>query len=131
MIIKGLWRLDGFYIDTGTTNIMNSTLQYYDQGNNCCQYKMDFQDNNIVFGYYLTYDTFNYVKIGKWELRKYNELYVQLDEYVDGVFTIKKEATKKYKMTSDENYIKAFTPLKQFNPALKDTVKCTLKISRL
>jgi len=127
MIVKGVWELKAFYPDTATTNLMNSILPYYSNGGGCCRYKIDFQSDDIVFGYYITYDTFNYVKIGKWQLRKFNKIYVQLDNYVDGEFEIKKSGRKEYTMTSEANYIRAFSPF----PLVKDTVPCRIVIERL
>lgn len=108
MIVKGLWTLESVQIDTFPQNQMETFLQHYNTGNDCCRYQVDFQDNDVVFGYYVTHDTFNYVTIGKWKLNKYNEIYVKLDKYVDGNFTIHKVGNKKYEMESDANHIKAF-----------------------
>ncbi|MCS6935334.1 MAG: hypothetical protein NZM35_09330 [Chitinophagales bacterium] len=108
MIIKGLWTLEGFYVDTFSKNMMEIFLPYYNTGNGCCRYKIDFQDDDLVTGYYFTHDTLNYLVAGTWKLIKYNKIYVKLDNYVDGEFTIEKIGNKRYEMISDSNRIKAF-----------------------
>lgn len=126
-IVKGLWRLQGAYIDTFSTNQMNVFLPLYANGNKCCEYKVDFQNDDVVFGYYSTYDTFNYVVIGNWELLKYNQIYIKLDKYVDGVFDIDKVGNKRYDMISEENHIKLFDGI---SPEL-DTTYTRLEVERL
>src|SRR5258706_12459982 len=69
-LISGLWKLDDIYVDTISKNQLEN-LPHFTDGNNCCNYRLDFQDGDVVFGYYLTYDTFNFVTTGTWPLTDY------------------------------------------------------------
>jgi hypothetical protein len=131
-LIKGLWRLDAYYIDSSantqsTENVMEVILPHFADGGGCCDYKVDFQEDDIVFAYYQTYDTFNYVVIGTWELREFNKIYVNLDRYVDGEFDIDKTSNKHYTLSSEANHIAYFD---NFVPLL-DTSRVRIKITRL
>lgn len=107
VLIKGLWDLQGIYVDTIIQNQMDN-LPYWPDGNKCCEYRLDFQDNDVLFGYYLTHDTFNYVTPGKWYLEDYDHIYIKVDNYIDGVFEIKKPTPDHFKLESDANHVRAF-----------------------
>ncbi|MFN8298977.1 MAG: hypothetical protein U0T75_07735 [Chitinophagales bacterium] len=126
--IKGLWRLKSIYVDTITTNQMD-VLPYFSNGNNCCEYRLDFQDNDVLFGYYFTYDTFNNsgFAVGTWKLNSYNTVDIELGGYLDGRFDIEKPSPKTFRFTSDANHIKAFDGI---YPAL-DTAKTEVNIEQL
>lgn len=131
LLINGTWVLDGYYIDStanspSDVNLMGVLLPYYNQGGDCCKYVVDFQDNDSVYAYYITYDTFNYIKKGYWELLEYNKIYVNVDDYVDGVFSIKKESPRHFLLTSEANHIRFFDNLA---PNL-DTSRVRVKITR-
>ena len=124
--ISGLWKLDAIYVDSSSTNFMNN-LQNYTNGNNCCIYKMDFQRDDVVFGYYQTYDTFTAVSVGTWELTKYNEIFMRFDRYFDGTFKIEKTTNKHYILTSEANHIRFYDGI---NDVL-DTAFTKIEITRL
>lgn len=106
--IKGLWKINTLYFDTLSQNQMQVHFDGFTSTNNCCVYKLDFQEDNVVFGYYLKDNQFKSVEIGNWEIVKYNQILLQIDSFADGVFDIEKTTIKKYKLTSDENRIKYF-----------------------
>ncbi len=126
--IKGLWKLNSIYIDTLSGNQLNA-LPYFSNGNDCCEYRLDFQDNNVLFGYYFTYDTFNNsgFALGTWKLNAYNTIDLDLGGYIDGEFDIEKPTPKTFRFSSDANHIKAFEGL---YPNL-DTAATILNIERL
>lgn len=125
-IVKGLWELNGAYIDTFSNNQMNTFLPLYANGNDCCRYKVSFEDDNYVFAYYITYDSINYIAYGTWELLGYNKLYLKLDKYVDGEFDIKRRGARKFDMISEANHIEAFDGI---SPAL-DTTYTRLEVTK-
>lgn len=104
-------------------------LPYFSNGNNCCEYRLDFQDNDVLFGYYFTYDTFNNsgFAVGTWKLNSYNTVDIELGGYLDGRFDIEKPSPKTFRFTSDANHIKAFDGI---YPAL-DTAKTEVNIEQL
>lgn len=107
VLIKGLWDLTDVYVDTIAANQMNN-LPYWTSGNNCCEYRLDFQDNDVLFGYYLTHDTFSYISIGKWYLTDYDHIYMKVDNFADGIFEIKKPVPTQFKLESNANHVKMF-----------------------
>ena len=42
VLIKGLWDLQGVYVDTIMQNQMDN-LPYWPDGNKCCEYRLDFR----------------------------------------------------------------------------------------
>ena len=106
-LINGLWKLDQVNIDTSSVNYMN-TFRNFANGNNCCVYKMDFQKDDVVVAYYLTYDTFTLVTAGNWSVPEYNKITIKLDNFLDGTFDILKPSPGKWDLTSSANHIKAF-----------------------
>lgn len=107
VLIKGLWDLEGVYVDTIPTNQLNN-LQSWTDGNKCCEYRLDFLDNDIVFGYYLAYDSLHYVTPGTWRLVDYDHIYIQVDQYLDGEFEISKPTPNTFKLESEENHVAFF-----------------------
>lgn len=124
-LIKGLWQIDGIYIDTIQTNQLNN-LEHYTDGNNCCNYRIDFQDNGVVFGYYLTYDTFSFVTYGTWDLPDYDHLDIKLGNYLDGNFKITKTSPTHFKFVSPVNHVPAYDGI---NPRL-DTCATRIEMSK-
>lgn len=125
VLVKGLWDLQEIYVDTIAKNQMEN-MPFWTDGNNCCEYRLDFQDNDVLFGYYLTHDTFNYISIGKWYLTDYDHIYMKVDNYVDGIFEITKPVPTQFKLESDANHVKAFDGI---NPDL-DTTYTQIQIER-
>lgn len=124
--IKGLWKINGLYFDTLSQNQMPTHFDGFTAGNNCCVYKLDFQEDNVVFGYYLKNNQFQTVEIGSWEITKYNQIQLQIDSFADGIFDIEKTTVKKFELTSDQNRIKYYDG----NPAM-DTTYTKLEIERI
>src|SRR4051812_30071145 len=73
-LINGLWRVNTVTIDTSSVNYLN-TLQHYSEGNDCCTYKLDFEKDNTVIAYYITYNNFSKIVAGNWKVTNYNEVY--------------------------------------------------------
>lgn len=124
--IKGLWRLNEMYLDTMQGNQMANHFPGFVSGSSCCIYKLDFQSDDVVFGYYITNNTFQSVVIGTWEIVKYNQIQLQIDSFANGVFDIEKTTVKKFELTSEENDVKYFDGM----PG-KDSVYTKLLIERI
>jgi hypothetical protein len=106
-LINGLWQVTNVSIDNSTDNYLN-TLPFYPNGNDCCAYKLDFERDNTVIAYYIANNNFNRIFAGNWEVTAYNEIYVQVDSFIDGTFKITQPSIKTRVLTSDANHIKAF-----------------------
>ena len=106
-LIDGLWSLQQVYLDTMTTNYLNK-FYMFTHGHECCFYKMDFNQDGELDGFYVTNDSINYVSIGHWNLLDYNRVYMNVDSFIDGNFTIKKTTLSQWELTSDTNHVKLF-----------------------
>jgi hypothetical protein len=126
VFIKGVWRVNEMYLDTLTGNQMPVHFDGFITGSSCCIYKLDFQNDDVVFGYYITNNTFQSVVIGTWEIVKYNQIELHVDSFANGVFNIKKVNVRNYELTSDKNDVKYFDGI-----AGKDSVYTKLYIERI
>lgn len=106
-LINGLWQVNTVTIDTSSMNYLN-TLVHYTDGNDCCTYKLDFEKDNTVIAYYITYNNFTKIVAGNWQVTAYNEVFVQVDSFMDGTFKTTNPSPKHWKLTSDKNHIKLF-----------------------
>ena len=103
-IIKDVWTLQSVYIfDNKETNMMEVVLPNYNKPEGCCEYVMDFQDDGDVFGYYYRFDTLDYMIKGEWDLQDKDHLYVNLDQYVNGIFKLERDDLHHYILHSDSN----------------------------
>ncbi len=106
VLIKGTWELVNYSLDykTDTTghNFME-ILPGYTQSGDCCRYMIDFKDNGLVTASYYVLDTLNYTVDGTWSLDEKSMLYINLDQYVDGLYEIDRQNRKNYIMTTDSN----------------------------
>lgn len=123
-LINGLWKVSNVAIDTSTTNYLN-TLVHYTDGNNCCVYKLDFERDNTVIAYYIAYNNFEKIVAGNWKVTDYNEVYVNVDSFIDGTFKTTNPSPRHWKLSSDANHIKSYdgTPL--------DTAKTVLDMQKI
>ncbi len=127
MLVNGLWKLTSITINDTSSNILNSALPYFANGNDCCEYKVYFERDGLVFAYYNTYDTSNVYAQGTWELEEYNKVYINLDKFFDGYFKVERKALKKYEFTSTANHFRIFDNV---NPDI-DTAACKMLMLRL
>ncbi len=107
-VIKGEWEVGSVEINGGSTNMMETFLPYFYYKNNCCSYKIYFDDDGTAKAEYYTFDTLNYEIFGTWELKDAKHIYMNLDEYVDGNFEIEIVNPNEMIMYAEENQIKAY-----------------------
>ena len=105
VLLKGVFQLNSFYLEGSEDNFMRVALDGYDEPEGCCTYLIDFQDDGDAFGFYYRNDTLDYVVRGEWELKAYHELYINLDDYVNGTFDVDRQGKKKFQLTTNENTI--------------------------
>ncbi len=106
-LIKGLWQVNTVKVDTISDNYLNR-LPFYTDGNDCCVYKMDFEKDGTVITYYIAHNSLQYITAGSWELNSPKEIFIKVDNFIDGVFEIEKPTLKHFILTSDENHVAAF-----------------------
>ncbi len=141
-LVKGLWQLQAFKIDTLTLNNRNSSavrsfidtatanggdflhalLPGYSANKAEAYYRIKFERDDISFSYYNIGDSNIYTTLGRWDLPKAKLLYQKSDNFIDGFFdVINKGNANEYEFVSELNYIRL----------LDDTVKTTIKIKRV
>jgi hypothetical protein len=120
-LINGLWQVNTVNVDTATTNYLDTHLSHFSTGNNCCAYKLDFEKDNTVVAYYIVNDSFYRYDLGYWEATAYKEVFIQVDDFMDGTFKITQPSLKRRDLTSDDNYISA----------IGDTVKTVVKMEKI
>lgn len=123
-LINGLWQVNNVSIDNSSTNYLE-TLPHYTDGNNCCAYKLDFERDNTVIAYYITYNNFEKIVAGNWEVTDYNEVYVKVDSFMDGTFKTTNPSPRHWKLSSDANHIKAYDGTAQ------DTAKTVIDMQKI
>ena len=104
-VMAGEWEVTEVMMNNGNTNFLNSLMPHFSDGNDCCHYRVFYEDGGVMRGEYYTYDTLNYSVSGTWEIVKPGEMYMDTDEYIDGVFTYKKESKGVYKLHSAVNTV--------------------------
>lgn len=105
-LINGLWQVNKVTIDTIDNYL--TRLPSYNNGNDCCAYKLDFEKDNTVIAYYIANGNFNRIVAGNWEVTDYNEIYLQVDTFMDGIFKVSQPSIKSRKLTGAENHVWAF-----------------------
>lgn len=104
-VMKGEWEVLDVNLNNGSKNFMESLMPHYVDGNDCCHYYVYYFEDGVVSGEYYTYDTLNYATQGEWEIIKPGEIYMKVDEYIDGVFEYKKESKGFYRLTANNNQV--------------------------
>jgi hypothetical protein len=88
------------------TVAMADVLQHYQEAPERCDYRIFFEPNGRAVGYYFTYDTLNYVVNGQYELRAGGDsLFLRLDDYVWGTFSLAGEGGGQYRLRARRNRV--------------------------
>jgi len=106
-LVNGLWKLNSVIIDTSSSNYLNR-FPNFAAGNNCCAYKLSFQESDILFGYYITNDSIIRLVTGTWNVTAYNQVYMKVDSFIDGTFNIARPGINHWYLTTNYNHIAAF-----------------------
>lgn len=104
VLIKGKWEVERVKSDFLTVdNSMDVLIPGYVSNDECCQYIVDFKDDQTVTGTFYKDKQIAQVDSGVWNLDKYNLLYIKLGKYIDGTYDISKESKRYYILTTDSN----------------------------
>jgi hypothetical protein len=104
-LVNGLWQLNTVNIDTSTSNYLS---KYPNFGGSCCGYKLSFQQSDVLFAYYISNDSVKNLYTGTWTVSSYNDVYMKVDSFIDGTFTIDRTTLSHWVLTSNHNHIAAF-----------------------
>ena len=104
VLIKGKWEVEKVKSDFLTVdNSMEVLIPGYVSNNECCQYIVDFKDDETVTGTFYKDKQIAQVDSGVWNLDEYNLLYIKLGKYINGTYDISKESKRYYVLTTDSN----------------------------
>ena len=104
-LVNGLWQLNTVNLDTATGNYLTKFPNF---GGSCCAYKLSFQENDILFGYYITNDSIKLLRVGSWNVVSYTQVYMKVDSFIDGTFDINRPTLSHWDLTSHYNHVAAF-----------------------
>lgn len=107
-IINGTWEVTKVEMNHGDANAMEVFLRNYVSNSSCCQYIVDFKDDNTCSGTYYHNDTVVYSVNGEWEMRDFNLVYVNLDLYVNTDLIVNRHSKTYYTLESDTNHVAIF-----------------------
>jgi hypothetical protein len=125
VLIKGKWNVERVKSDFLTLeNSMDLLIPGYISNNECCQYIVDFKDDQTVTGTFYKDKQVMQIDSGEWKLDEFNLLYIQLGKYINGSFDINKDSKRFYKLTTDSNSA-------QFLPSQVTVSKVVMDIRRL
>jgi hypothetical protein len=141
-LVKGLWQVQYFKIDTTTINnrsnpvvrafidtaaanegdFLHSLLPNYTANKANAYYRIKYDREDISFSYYNINEVNVYTVLGKWDLPKEETITLSSDNFLDGTFEIVNKGNyDTYDFKSELNYIKT----------LNDTVSVVMKIKRV
>ena len=105
-MMKGEWLVKKVEIGGGSTNFMEVILPDYDE--NTCEYKIYFGEDGICNGHYFVDGELNYAIQGSWNLLDPTHVYIEMDQYVKGIFEIEEQSTSLIHMYAERNIIKFY-----------------------
>jgi len=104
VLIKGKWEVERVKSDFLTVdNSMEALISGYVSNDECCQYIVDFKDDETITGTFYKDKQITQVDRGVWNLDKYNLLYIKLGKYIDGTYDVSRESKRYYILTTDSN----------------------------
>lgn len=125
VLIKGKWNVEKVKSDFLTLeNSMDLLIPGYVSNNECCQYIVDFKDDQTVTGTFYKDKQVMQIDSGEWKLDEFNLLYIQLGKYINGTYDINKDSKRFYILTTDSNNA-------QFLPNQVTVSKVVMDIRRL
>lgn len=125
-LINGLWQVTKINVEGDTIENLLTTLPFYNPNDENCSYKLDFEKDNTVIAYYIANGSFVTIHAGNWDVTAYNEIYVNVDSFIDGVFKIyQPPASKTRKLTGEENHIR------YYDGTALDTALTTIEMRKL
>ena len=105
-LVNGLWQLNTVNVDTSASNYLDVFPNFAGCSN--CAYKLSFQEQNIVIGYYISNDSIIHIATGTWTVPEYTQVTIKVDNFIDGTFTITRPGIDHWILISNQNHIAAF-----------------------
>jgi hypothetical protein len=105
-LMNGLWQINTVNVDTSSSNYLNKFPNFAGCSN--CAYKLSFQEQDVVIGYYIRNDSIIHISTGTWTVPDYTKVTIKVDNFIDGTFSISRPLLSHWILTTNYNHIAAF-----------------------
>lgn len=106
-IRKDRWTVHRITAPGEDENLMGIFLDNYAEYPDESSYIIDFFEDGTAESYNYLRDSLIYSKPGAWELKEKDVLYLDIDDQVNGVYSIHREKMKTYTLKCDSNYVES------------------------
>jgi len=105
-LMNGLWQVNTVNLDTAGSNYLNTFPNFAGCAN--CAYKLSFQEQDVVIGYYISNDSIKHISTGTWLVPDYTHVTIKVDNFIDGTFSITRPLLSHWILTTSFNHVAAF-----------------------
>ena len=102
VMMKGEWQVLEVKVNGGALNQMEQLLPQFETNGRYLIYMMD---DGVMKGEYYIGDNLEFEVWGEWELLTNDDVFMRIDEYINGTFLVKSNGDHLYTMYSDSNDI--------------------------
>ena len=106
-IRKDKWDVHKINAPGDDQNLMVAFLSNFAQFPDQSSYIIDFYEDGTAESYNYLGDSLIYSKPGSWKLKEKDVLYLDIDDQINGTYTIHRDKTKTYTLKCDSNYIES------------------------
>ena len=101
--MKGEWVVNSVELDGGKTNMMYTILPDYNADSS--KYVVYFGEEGRCTGQYYLNEKLNYAVEGTWSLVDKHHIYIELDNYVKGIFELEEQSRTEMIMYAEQNIV--------------------------
>ena len=102
VMMKGEWQVLEVKVNGGDLNQMEQLLPQFETNGRYLIYMMD---DGVMKGEYYIGDNLEFEVWGEWELLTNDDVFMRIDEYINGTFLVQSNGDHLYTMYSDSNDI--------------------------
>lgn len=106
-IRKDRWTVHKINAPGNDANLMAVFLPNFSVYPDESSYIIDFYEGGTAESYNYLGDSLIYSKPGAWNLKEKDVLYLDIDDQVNGTYTIHRDKTKTYTLKCDSNYVES------------------------
>ena len=104
--MKGEWVVNSVELNGGKTNMMYTILTDYNASTS--KYLVYFGEDDRCTAQYYVNENLNYAVEGTWNLLDKHHIYIELDEYVKGIFELEEQSSTEIIMYAEQNIVKFY-----------------------
>ena len=104
--MKGEWVVNSVELNGGKTNMMYTILPDYNVSTS--KYLVYFGEDDRCTAQYYVNENLNYAVEGTWNLLDKHHIYIELDEYVKGIFELEEQSSTEIIMYAEQNIVKFY-----------------------